>query len=75
LKGQVAGPSQVWLVLDADEKYSDTPDVHQNYPDPIDNHGDAGGNVQFCDGHAEWVSRQKYVYRFELSQDENRTQP
>ena len=75
LKGQIAGPSQVWLILDADEKYTDTPDVHQNYPDPIDNHGDAGGNVQFCDGHAEWVARQKYVYRFELSQDENRTQP
>lgn len=75
LKGQIAGPSRVWLILDADEKYLDQPDVHQNYPDPIDNHGAAGGNVQFCDGHAEWVPRQRYVYSFEMSQDENRTQP
>jgi prepilin-type N-terminal cleavage/methylation domain-containing protein/prepilin-type processing-associated H-X9-DG protein len=75
LQGQVAGPSRVWLILDADEKYVDQPDVHQNYPDPIDNHGEAGGNVQFCDGHAEWIPRQKYLYSFELSQDENRTTP
>ena len=75
LRGQIAGPSRVWLILDADEKYTDDPQVHQNYPDPMDNHGDAGGNVQFCDGHAEWVPRAKYLYSFELSQDENRTQP
>ena len=75
LQGQMAGPSRVWLILDADEKYSDSPDVHQNYPDKIDNHGAAGGNVQFCDGHAEWVPRQKYLYSFEMSQDENRTTP
>jgi len=75
LKGVVAGPSRVWLILDADEKYLSTPDVHQNYPDKIDNHGDAGGNVQFCDGHAEWVPRAKYLYSFEMSQDENRTAP
>ena len=75
LQGQIAGPSRVWLILDADERYVDQPDVHQNYPDPVDNHGDAGGNVLFCDGHAEWIPRQKYLYSFELSQDENRTTP
>jgi hypothetical protein len=53
LQGQIAGPSRVWLILDADEKYSDHPDVHQNYPDKIE----------------------KYLYSFELSQDENRTTP
>jgi prepilin-type processing-associated H-X9-DG protein len=75
LQGQIAGPSRVWLVLDADEKYSDAPDVHQNYPDRIDNHGADGGNVQFCDGHAEWIPRHKYLFSFEMSQDENRTSP
>lgn len=75
LQGQIAGPSRVWLILDADEKYSDAPNVHQNYPDPIDNHGADGGNVQFCDGHAEWIPRSKYLYSFEMSQDENRTRP
>jgi prepilin-type N-terminal cleavage/methylation domain-containing protein/prepilin-type processing-associated H-X9-DG protein len=75
LKGAIAGPTRVWLILDADEKYSESPEVHQNYPDKIDNHGDAGGNVQFCDGHAEWVPRNKYLFSFEMSQDENRTAP
>jgi prepilin-type N-terminal cleavage/methylation domain-containing protein/prepilin-type processing-associated H-X9-DG protein len=75
MRGEVAGPSRVWLILDADEKYSDSPDVFQNYPDKTDNHGAAGANVQFCDGHAEWVPRQKYLYSFEMSQDENRTAP
>ena len=72
LRGTVAGPSRTWLVLDADELF---PGARQNYPDKLDNHGEAGGNVQFCDGHAEWVPTKKYLFSFEMSQDENRTQP
>jgi prepilin-type N-terminal cleavage/methylation domain-containing protein/prepilin-type processing-associated H-X9-DG protein len=72
LKGTIAGSSRIWLILDADEL---APGTRQNYPDKTDNHGEAGGNVQFCDGHAEWVPVKKYVFSFEMSQDENRTQP
>lgn len=67
LKGIVAGPSRIWLILDGD----DGP-THQNYPDPEDNHGSAGGNVSFCDGHVEWVRQKEYIFKYETSQDENR---
>ena len=70
LQGVQAGPSRIWLILDGDE-----PPGHQNYPDANNNHGETGGNVSFCDGHVEWVRRNEYVYRYELSQDENRTTP
>jgi prepilin-type N-terminal cleavage/methylation domain-containing protein len=72
LKGTVAGPSRVWLLLDADEA---APGSIQNYPDKNDNHGPEGGTVNFCDGHAEWIPVKKYLYSFELSQDENRSTP
>lgn len=72
LKGVVAGPSRIWLLLDADEA---APGAIQNYPDKIDNHGADGGNVNFCDGHAEWIPTKKYLFSFEMSQDENRSSP
>jgi len=70
LKGIIPGPSQIWLMLDGDE-----PPGHQNYPDPNNNHGASGGNVSFCDGHVSWIPVKEYLYRYELSQDENRTTP
>lgn len=72
MKGMVAGPSRIWLLLDADEA---APGAIQNYPDKNDNHGAEGGNVNFCDGHAEWILVKKYLYSFEMSQDENRSTP
>ncbi len=68
LKGIVPGPSQIWLILDGDE-----PPLLQNFPDKYNNHGDKGGNVVCCDGHTEWIPTAQYLYRCELSQDENRT--
>jgi len=72
LRGVVAGPSRIWLNLDADEA---SPGAIQNYPDKTDNHGETGGTVNFCDGHAEWIPTKKYLYSFEMSQDENRSTP
>jgi len=72
LKGVIAGPSRVWLILDADD--SSAAGIG-NYPDRFDNHGALGGNVAFCDGHAELVRQKNYVYGFELSEDNNRTEP
>lgn len=68
--GRVAGPVNVWLILDADDPQ---PGANENYPDPVDNHGAEGANVVFCDGHAEWVSQGTYVQKYELSEDAGRT--
>lgn len=72
LKDVVAGPSKIWLFVDADDGPQGT---LNNYPDKIDNHGDSGSNAAFCDGHAEWIRRSEFVERYELSQDEGRTRP
>ncbi|MGV3771725.1 MAG: type II secretion system protein [Verrucomicrobiales bacterium] len=72
LKGVVAGPTRIWLMLDADESQ---PGSIQNYPDAKDNHGKDGGTVNFADGHAEWIKTVNYLFSFEMSQDENRTSP
>ena len=72
LKGVIAGPAQVWLILDADDSSSAG---IGNYPDAGDNHGSLGGNVAFCDGHAELVRQRNYVFGFELSEDNDRTAP
>ena len=72
-KGTVAGPVNSWLILDADDPSK--PGSYQNYPDPTDNHGSDGGNVAFCDGHAEWIPQGKYVEKWELSEDAGRTKP
>jgi prepilin-type processing-associated H-X9-DG protein len=66
LRGTAAGPSQIWLI--PDQTWQGTID----YPDAGDNHDTAGANVAFCDGHVEWVSRATFLYRYELSQDDNR---
>lgn len=72
LKGRIAGPADVWLILDSDDSQSGG---IGNYPDASDSHGSLGGNVAFCDGHAELVRQRNYVYRFELSEDNNRSLP
>ena len=63
------GPSNAWLMYDADDAGgADRP--NEDFPDAGDNHGIEGGNVVFGDGHAEWVSRKKYVGSFIRGTDE-----
>jgi prepilin-type N-terminal cleavage/methylation domain-containing protein/prepilin-type processing-associated H-X9-DG protein len=57
--GAKPGPSQIYLLFDADDNNGDTSRI-ENFPDPKDNHGSAGANFTFCDGHAEWVTRARY---------------
>jgi prepilin-type N-terminal cleavage/methylation domain-containing protein/prepilin-type processing-associated H-X9-DG protein len=67
--GTVAGPSRACLFLDEDNAYLGT---RNNIPDPIDNHGAAGGTVSFCDGHVEFVSARpdsKYITMIYLATD------
>ena len=68
-KGQIAGASRACLFLDEDSAYLNT---RSNIPDPVDNHGADGGNVSFCDGHAEFVTARpdsKYVQMIYLATD------
>lgn len=61
LKGERASLSSVWLIYDGDDALSFGGKTSNNsYPDSIDNHGAEGGNVIFCDGHAEWVRQSHY---------------
>ena len=67
LRGQSIGPSDIWLIVD------NTVAENNDYPDPGDNHGSRGALTVFCDGHAEWIKREHYLYRYERSQDDGRT--
>jgi len=70
-QGQRGGPSDIWIIYDADDRYpSDPTKQNGDYPDPGDNHGTEGANVIFCDGHAEWVKRDRYIMSFTRGTDE-----
>ncbi len=68
LKGRAVGPSEIWLYSDADS----TPLTTAFYPDSYNNHGTAGANVAFVDGHVVFVKRADYVLAYEISEDNNR---
>jgi prepilin-type processing-associated H-X9-DG protein len=71
LFGQRASPSFIWLIYDADDRDAADPNrKNEDYPDPGDNHGKDGGNIVFCDGHAEWISQKKYLFSFFRGCDE-----
>ena len=66
--GQYIGPSDIWTIYDADDRFANDPTrLNDNYPDPGDNHGSAGANVVFCDGHAEWIAQKFYLRSFIIS--------
>jgi prepilin-type processing-associated H-X9-DG protein len=68
-KGMVAGAARACLFLDGDSAYLGT---RGNIPDAVDNHGADGGNISFCDGHAEFVSARpdkKYITAIYLGTD------
>jgi prepilin-type N-terminal cleavage/methylation domain-containing protein/prepilin-type processing-associated H-X9-DG protein len=75
--GQPLSPSIVFLMDDADNG-SVEPVVfakanNSNFPDVEDNHGKDGSNMNFCDGHAEFVKRVKWLDVWDLSQDTARS--
>jgi prepilin-type processing-associated H-X9-DG protein len=66
LQGRNVGPTDMWLLLDNNRT------EFEHFPGYEDNHGKEGGNVYFADGHTEWVAAEKYLFRYELSEDEGR---
>ena len=71
LQGVIAGPGQTFVVLDQVESHFPVW-TKENYPNPYDGHGAEGANVVFADAHAEWIGKQDWNYRYELSQDNGR---
>jgi len=73
LVGQRASPSDIWIIYDGDDKTTSGPSGNRNnedYPDAGDNHKIDGGNIVFCDGHAQFVTRAKYLESFYRGSDE-----
>jgi len=72
--GTKPGPSKVFLVFDADDgNGKPVPPAVNNFPDVTDNHGEAGANFTFCDGHARWVPRKFYDSVLNTSQNGSTT--
>jgi prepilin-type processing-associated H-X9-DG protein len=66
----VTRPSATFLMVDEDDTLpsGNAADVN-NFPDDReDNHGPAGGTMNFCDGHAEWVQQAKWTATWSYSQ-------
>jgi prepilin-type N-terminal cleavage/methylation domain-containing protein/prepilin-type processing-associated H-X9-DG protein len=74
--GMQVGPADIFLMVDSDTGSGSGPvpsrGNNSNYPDPEDNHGAGGSNMAFCDGHAEWVTRARWLDVWNLSQDTRR---
>ena len=69
--GQQVGPADILIIYDDDDRVpSDPSRQNDNYPDPGDNHGNAGANMVFCDGHAQWIRQRDYMRTFILGTDE-----
>ncbi len=71
----IPGPTMTWMETDADDLKASPPVNYNDYPDPIDNHGADGANVNFVDGHARWIKQSEWIFNYEISQDHNRTIP
>ncbi len=70
LIGQMPGPSMIFLMHDAMEKQVGGPsEAFENFPNAYTGHGAEGGNVMFCDGHAEWINTKDWAYRWAVSED------
>jgi prepilin-type N-terminal cleavage/methylation domain-containing protein/prepilin-type processing-associated H-X9-DG protein len=67
-EGTKPGPSGILLIVDADDG---KPSGTNNDPDPVDNHGDAGSNWLFCDGHVEWINKKNYHSRWSVARADN----
>lgn len=75
MRGEVPGPTRIWLLVDADDGTFGAPKDYNNYPDAVNNHGITGANAAFADGHAEFITRKNWILAYETSQDEGRTRP
>jgi prepilin-type processing-associated H-X9-DG protein len=66
LQGTTGSPCRIWIMYDGDDHITAAggEKTNNDFPDAPDNHGADGGNVIFCDGHAEWVRAMGYPEKF-----------
>jgi prepilin-type N-terminal cleavage/methylation domain-containing protein/prepilin-type processing-associated H-X9-DG protein len=70
--GYKPGPCALWFVYDSDNG-GIPPNGGNNEPDDGDAHGKDGSNFAFCDGHAEWVQRNRWRRVYNISRDADLT--
>jgi prepilin-type N-terminal cleavage/methylation domain-containing protein/prepilin-type processing-associated H-X9-DG protein len=73
-RGMKPGPSRIQIIHDQDDQLPLVPGSINNTLDKTDNHGAAGLNVIYCDGHAAWLSAKNFINDYNISNDDNRTQ-
>lgn len=66
MRGALPGPARTWIILDCVKRRSKNGQPWSSYDS---NHGPAGANVVYCDGHVEFVTRKEYDYKMHLSED------
>jgi prepilin-type N-terminal cleavage/methylation domain-containing protein/prepilin-type processing-associated H-X9-DG protein len=71
--GQTPGPSQIFLLTDGDDTAMQGD--QNNWPEEVDNHGASGAMFTFCDGHAEFVPRSRFLHVWNICHDSNRAAP
>ena len=70
------GPSGYFIFADGDDTGANgTSNPNNNWPDPGNNHGNAGASITFCDGHAAFILRKNFIDVWNLGNDSNRTPP
>ena len=73
--GARPGPAAIFLMMDADDPKDDSASTpgnqYNNWPEAGNNHGAAGTQANFCDGHAEWIPIKKFLHIWNLGQDSN----
>jgi prepilin-type N-terminal cleavage/methylation domain-containing protein/prepilin-type processing-associated H-X9-DG protein len=64
--GDAPGPARTMIFSDV---YRRNLLTDQPWSDVASNHGSAGANVTFCDGHVEFIPQREYGDRYALSED------
>ncbi len=68
IQGDAGGPSGIALIIDQMDTHPPAW-TYENCPNPYNNHGSAGGNTVFCDGHAAWIPYAKWKVMITCSDD------
>lgn len=69
LKGMEVGPSRIWVFLDNLDRIMGAPLLYPDRPTRWSNHGAAGNNVSFADGHVAYIKATDWDYAYVIGND------